>query len=161
MKLLLRGIPLFFLLFTSFSLSPKPFKIQENKSYSVKRVIDGDTFVIDDQSAKGVKVRFIGIDAPESRNTGRKKIGYFGKEAKKYLTTRLDGKQVSLTFDTAKQDRYGRILAYVYLDGMFLNAELVERGYAVSATFPPNVKYANYFVELERKARRNGVGLWK
>jgi len=161
MKILLRVFPLFLLLFSSFSFSHKPLKILENKHYAVKRVIDGDTFVIDNHSSKGIKVRFIGIDAPESRNTGRKTVGYFGMEAKKYLTNRLHGKQVTLTFDIAKKDRYGRVLAYVYLDEVFLNAELVERGYAVSATFPPNVRYAEYFVGLESKARKQGVGLWK
>ena len=64
--------------------------------------------------------------------------------------------------DAEKKDRYGRTLAYVYLeDGTFLNAEIVKEGYARIATFPPNVKYAELFLGLEQEARRNNRGLWK
>ncbi|QQT26566.1 thermonuclease family protein [Sphingobacterium spiritivorum] len=161
MKILLRCLPLFFIAFTSFVHSSKRLEIAPDHSYIVRRVIDGDTFVIEDGSSKGTKVRFIGIDAPESRNTGRKLIGYFGAESKKYLTERLKNRHVSLTFDVAKRDRYGRLLAYVYIDSVLLNAELVEKGYAVTMTVPPNVKYAAYFRELEGKARLHKAGLWK
>jgi micrococcal nuclease len=134
---------------------------QDKSLHYVMRVIDGDTFVIEDGTKKGEKIRLIGVDAPESRNTGRKKIGYYGKEAKKYLTNLLTGESVRLEYDVTRTDRYGRTLAYVYLaDGTFLNAHLVAEGYAMVMTVPPNVKYAEDFVKLQRQARENNKGLW-
>jgi micrococcal nuclease len=131
---------------------------QDKKWHLVTKVIDGDTFWIDGKE----KVRLIGIDAPESRNTGRKKIGYFGKEAKLHLQEFLMGKKVQLKFDVTERDRYQRLLAYVYLeDGTFLNAELVKQGYATVYTVPPNVQYADLFLEMQREARENDRGLWE
>lgn len=129
--------------------------------FDVIRVIDGDTFVVDNGAEKGDKVRLIGVDAPETRNSGKRKIGFYGKEAKEYLTNLIAGRQVRLQFDVGKRDRYGRMLAYVYLGDLFINAELVKRGYANVFTVPPNVKYAELFVELEREARTGRRGLWK
>lgn len=130
---------------------------EEKELHKVTQVIDGDTFWIDEKE----KVRLIGVDAPESRNTGRKKIGYYGKEAKAFLKSYLMGKRVKLKYDVTRTDRYQRTLAYVYLeDGTFLNAELVKLGYAMVYTVPPNVKYADEFLDLQREARENGRGLW-
>ncbi|GEM63177.1 thermonuclease [Sphingobacterium faecium NBRC 15299] len=129
--------------------------------FKVKRVIDGDTFVIVDQHRKDVKVRLIGIDAPETRKTSKKPVGYYGQESKAYLKKLIDQKNVQLIFDVGKKDRYGRLLAYVYVNRRFVNADLLRKGYAVTYTVPPNVKYAEYFVKLEQKARINETGLWK
>lgn len=137
---------------------------QPNKSklYNIKKVVDGDTFWLDNGTAKGLKVRLIGVNAPESRKVNRKDVEYFGKEAKIYLTKFLSNKRVRLVYDVAPIDRYGRTLAYVYLeDGTFLNAHLVKNGYASVMTIPPNVKYADYFVKLQRDARLNNRGLWR
>lgn len=60
----------------------------------VKKIVDGDTFWLDDGSVKGIKIRLIGVDAPESRKTFRKEIGFFGKEAKAFLKNILAGKNV-------------------------------------------------------------------
>ena len=136
---------------------------KEDKSnyYRVTKVVDGDTFWADDGTKKGVKIRLIGIDAPESRKTGKKEIGYFGKEAKAYLTNLLTGKSVRLEYDVGRTDRYGRTLAYVYLrGGTFINAELVKNGYAMVMTIPPNVKYADLFLKLQIEAREHKRGLW-
>lgn len=132
----------------------------EEKQARVQRVIDGDTFVIENGTSKGDKVRLIGVDAPETRRTARKEVGYYGQEAKEYLRTMLNGKQVKLVFDVGKRDRYGRLLAYVYLGNKFVNAELVKQGYAVSYTLAPNVQYADLFLKLERQARQAKRGLW-
>lgn len=127
----------------------------------VTSVVDGDTFWADDGSEKGVKIRLIGVDTPETRNTGRKTIGYYGQQSKEYLTGLIENKKVRLEYDVNKSDQYNRTLAYVYLtDGTFVNAELVKQGYAVVMTIPPNVRYADKFVKLERKARKNNRGLW-
>jgi micrococcal nuclease len=131
------------------------------KEYSVSKVVDGDTFWINDGSTKGKKIRLIGVDAPETRNTGKKKAGYFGPESKKYLGTMLAGKKVRLEFDVDPIDRYGRTLAYVYLkDGTFVNAELIRRGFAMVLTVAPNVKHAAMFAKLQAEARKNRRGLW-
>ncbi len=127
----------------------------------VTKVIDGDTFWVADGSEKGLKVRLIGVDAPESRNVFKKKKGCFGEEAKQYVTALLQGKSVRLELDVNEFEQYGRTLAYVYLeDGSFLNAKLLKEGYAVVMTVPPNVKFADEFIVLQRKARDKGLGLW-
>ena len=137
-------------------------KKDHHEYYRVKKVVDGDTFWIDDGSVKGVKIRLIGVDAPESRNTGTKEAAYFGSQSSAYLTNLIDGKKVRLEYDIGHYDRYGRTLAYVYLeDGTFINADLVKNGYATVMTVPPNVRYADTFLKLERKARNQRRGMWK
>jgi micrococcal nuclease len=134
---------------------------KDSQYLPVKRVVDGDTFWVDDGSVKGLKVRLIGVDAPESRNVFKKVIGYFGKESTQYLTSLIAGKKVRLEYDVDSLDQYGRTLAYVYLqNGTFVNAEFVKQGYAMVMTVPPNVKYAEKFVKLERRARNRNRGLW-
>src|SRR5665648_371635 len=109
--------------------------------FNVTKVVDGDTFWVDDGSEKGLKIRLIGVDAPESRNAFRKIVGYFGKESKQYMISLISGKKVRLEYDVDHIDQYGRTLAYVYLQsGIFVNAELVKQGYAMVMTVPPNVK---------------------
>ena len=129
--------------------------------YKVKKVVDGDTFWIDDGSQKGLKVRLTGIDAPESKNSRTKEMAFFGREASDYLSSLIAGKKVRLEYDAGQFDKYGRTLAYAYLeDGTFVNAALVKNGYATVMTVPPNVKYAETFLRLERKARNQKKGLW-
>lgn len=129
--------------------------------YSVIKVVDGDTFWVDDGSEKGLKVRLIGVDAPETRRSARKEIGYFGVESKKYLSALLLGNEVRMEYDVDRRDRYGRLLAYVYLDdGTFVNAELIKNGFAMVMTVPPNVKFAEEFLELQIEARNSERGLW-
>ena len=132
-----------------------------NEFYLVKNIVDGDTFWVENGTEKGLKIRLIGVDAPESRKTGKKEIGYFGKEAKEYLTSLISDKKVKLICDVDSLDRYGRTLAYAYLEnGLFINADLVKNGYAVVMTFPPNVKFVDLFVQLQQEARNNKKGLW-
>lgn len=126
----------------------------------VVKVIDGDTIDVarPGETAKE-RVRLIGVDAPETKDP-RKPVQCFGKEASQF-TSRLEGKTVWLEYDVEPKDRYGRTLAYVVLDdGAFFNLILAEEGYAQPLTIPPNVKYADRFVEAARKARAEGRGLW-
>lgn len=128
--------------------------------YPVSRVVDGDTFLIDDGSEKGKRVRLIGVDTPETVHP-RKPVEYYGREASDYVKNLLANQRIGLEFDVDTTDRYGRLLAYVYLqDGTFLNAHLIEKGYGQIATYPPNVKYVEMFQKLQRKARRKNLGLW-
>jgi endonuclease YncB( thermonuclease family) len=127
----------------------------------VTKVIDGDTFWVKDSQEHSFKVRFIGIDAPEVQNRGKKKKGPFAKEATEFVRQLTEGKKVLLVADIQKFDRYGRFLAYVYLpEGTFLNVKLVEEGYAVVSTFPPNVEHSQVLIEAQRLARKNSRGLW-
>jgi len=108
-----------------------------------------------------VTVRYIGIDTPETKHP-TKEVEPYGKEASEANRKLVDGKTVRLEFDVQEQDRYGRLLAYVYLeDGNFVNAWLVENGYAVVMTIPPNVKHQELFLKLQREAREAKRGLWR
>jgi micrococcal nuclease len=150
---------LFTLLFL-FPLYEQPIQSQ-SEWVEVSKFVDGDTFWITNTKGQQEKIRLIGVDAPESRRSGRKEIGYYGKEASAYVERMLDGKKIRLEYDVGKYDRYKRTLAYVYLqDGTFLNAHLVENGYAMVMTVPPNVKYADLFVSLQKEARKKKKGLW-
>lgn len=129
--------------------------------YRVTKVVDGDTFWIDDGSESGLKIRLIGVDAPETRRSARKEIGHYGEKAKLFLTELLLYKDIRLEYDVSLKDRYGRTLAYVYLrDGTFVNALLIKEGYATVLTIPPNVEHADEFVNHQRQARKKGKGLW-
>lgn len=154
-------LKLFFLFAFFFFISNA--QLRENTFYKVSRISDGDTFYVKTRKSEKFKIRLIGIDAPESYNVGTKvRKEYFGKEAKIHLTNLLKNKRVKLIFDVQKTDRYGRILAYAYLEsGIFLNQHLVENGFALVATFPPNVKFAEVFAKAEKSARNKKLGLWK
>jgi len=132
----------------------------QQKEVYVTKVIDGDTFWVNNGSEK-FKVRFIGIDAPETRNSRGKLKGSYAKEAKEYVQQLTENKWVKLELDVQKKDRYNRLLAYIYLlDGTFLNADLVKDGFAVVDTYPPNVKHTALFVKLQHEARESKKGVW-
>ena len=137
--------------------------------YNVIKVYDGDTIKLSD----GRKVRFIGIDTPElhlsqklyrdAQRTGEdvKTIQIMGKEAKDFTENLLLGKQVRLEFDARTEDKYGRLLAYVYTsDGQMANAKIIEEGYASLMTIPPNIRYAEDFKKLYVQAKEAKKGLW-
>lgn len=120
---------------------------------TVTRVVDGDTVVL----AGPGKVRLIGVDTPEVYG-GRE---CFGPEASDYAKRMLDGRRVSYTVGREARDRYGRLLAYVWLeDGRSFNALLVAGGYARTLTIRPNDIYERDFARLARSARDRGHGLW-
>ncbi|MGA2464905.1 MAG: thermonuclease family protein [Thermodesulfobacteriota bacterium] len=136
---------LFFLLSTSHA-----------EIYKVKRVIDGDTLLL----VNGERVRLIGVDTPETKHP-QKPVQYFGREAYLFTKQMVDGKEARFEFDGRKRDRYGRLLAYVYLlDGTFLNAEIIKQGYGFPYTRFP-FKYKEEFRRYEREARENRRGLWR
>jgi micrococcal nuclease len=124
-------------------------------------VVDGDTIQVCCIGWKREKVRYIGINTPETKHP-TKEVEHFGEEAAEANRKLVDGKTVRLEFDVQQQDKYGRTLAYIYLeDGTFVNAWLVENGYAMVMTFPPNVKYEGLFRKLQREAREARRGLWR
>ena len=123
---------------------------------TVVRVVDGDTLLLD----RNERVRLIGVDTPETVDP-RRPVQRFGKEASEFTRRMAQGKQVRLEFDQDRRDRFGRTLAYVFLeDGAFLNAELIRQGYGHAYTRFP-FKYLEEFRALEREAREAQRGLWK
>ena len=126
----------------------------------VVRVVDGDTIHVQ-VDGRREKVRYIGVDTPESVKPGTP-VQCFAKRASAFNKHLVAGERVRLVPDAEARDRYGRLLAYVYRvrDGLFVNAELVRRGYAVTLTIPPDVAHAAEFRRLAAGARRAGRGLW-
>jgi micrococcal nuclease len=122
----------------------------------VVRVIDGDTIEVEGLG----RVRLLGVDAPESVDP-RREVQPFGREAAAYTRERLLGRRVRLELEPLRRrDRYGRILAYVFLsDGTLFNQRLLADGYAHVYTGHPYARM-NAFLEAQREARRAGRGLW-
>ena len=129
-------------------------------NYIVSRVVDGDTIELSNRDI----VRYIGIDTPEVRERIGSKWVYnprpYAEEARAFNEKLVEGKAVRLECDVQKRDKYKRLLAYVYAGDKMINLEMVKEGYAMIYTYPPNVKYAQEFLEAEREAKRNKKGLW-
>ncbi|MGD0336701.1 MAG: thermonuclease family protein [Candidatus Omnitrophota bacterium] len=154
-----------------FSSGAKKYSSSNYSDVLVERAVDGDTLKL----AGGERVRLIGIDTPEMHESSKlyrdarrssldvETIKRLGRRAYEFTRGFVEGKRVRLEFDVEKRDKYDRLLAYVYLkeDGSFLNARIVEEGFASLMTIPPNVKYADLFLRLYQEARRNQRGLWK
>jgi micrococcal nuclease len=126
----------------------------------VLRVVDGDTIKVRLDGGSTERVRYIGVDTPESVKPDTP-VQCFAKKASHFNASLVGGRDVTLRTDAEERDRYGRLLAYVYADGRFVNRELVARGYARTLTIPPNVAHADEFASVARRAREAGMGLWK
>lgn len=139
----------------------------------VVRVVDGDTIRVRLPNGRTERVRLIGIDTPEVydseklerdvRESGRSReeIQALGRLASEFTRKRLDGQAIGLELDVQTRDKYGRLLAYVWLlDGTLFNMVIMKEGYAAIYTFPPEVKYADLFLACQREAREKGRGLW-
>jgi micrococcal nuclease len=147
---------IFLFLFFLFSCSPRA----DYSHIKVIEVIDGDTVKL----ADGRLLRYIGIDTPEIRLKQNNRFIYhpqpYALEAKKMNKRLVENKFVKIEFDVQKTDAYGRLLGYCFVGSVFVNAKLVEDGYAVIYTMPPNVKYADFFALLQKQARQSKRGLW-
>jgi micrococcal nuclease len=115
----------------------------------VSEVTDGDTVLLNN----GKVIRYVGVDAPEEGEP-------FYQEATQANYELLQGGGLTLEYDIDKQDRYGRVLAYVWMDTLLVNAELVRRGMASVYTFSPNLKYRDRLVLLQKGAREAKKGIW-
>lgn len=137
-------------------------EIRKSPTYQVLKVVDGDTIHIS-YNGKDEKVRFIGLDTPETKDP-RKPIQCFGREATAKMTEFAENKNVRLEFDKTQgeRDKYGRILAFVYNeDNKNLAYEMIRQGYGNEYTYNSNpYKYQNEFKEAARKAREENKGLW-
>jgi micrococcal nuclease len=121
----------------------------------VVRVIDGDTVEIEG----GERVRYIGIDTPETVDP-RKPVQCFGVEASKKNKEMVEGKMVRLEKDITDRDKYNRLLRYVWVGDVFVNLELVKQGFAYSYSYPPDIKYQDRIVKAQEEARGAKRGLW-
>ena len=121
----------------------------------VVRVVDGDTIKIEG----GQTVRYIGIDTPETVHP-QKAIECFGREASNKNKEIVEGKFVQLERDVSEVDKYGRLLRYVYVDGVFVNELLVKEGFAHASSYPPDVKYQDLLVNAQKEAQSQNSGLW-
>jgi len=124
----------------------------------VIRVVDGDTInvlIYGDE----YRLRYIGIDTPELNHPTRG-VEPFGPEATEANRELVEGKTVLLEKDVSETDRFGRLLRYVYVGDLMVNEELLRQGMARVATFPPDVKYVDRFLDIQREAQEAGRGLW-
>lgn len=127
----------------------------QKETVEVTRIIDGDTIEIEG----GQKIRYIGIDTPESKDPNRP-VECFSSEATQKNEELVAGKEIRLEKDVSETDRYGRLLRYVYVDDQMVNEILVREGYAQASAYPPDVKHQDLFDSAESEAREQEKGLW-
>lgn len=160
---MLRRIGLFLLFFLCFLFLSgcDDEQIVSGNIFQVKRVIDGDTIELTNSE----KVRYLGIDTPETSKRSPEGDWVYNPQpyaemAKDFNKKLVEGKSVRLEFDVEKRDKYNRLLAYCFVGDAFVNVRLLEEGLAMLYTSPPNVKYADLFVEKAKTARSLGKGIW-
>jgi micrococcal nuclease len=124
----------------------------------VTAVLDGDTLDVA-WGGRQERVRLLGVDTPETVDPHRP-VGCYGTEAAAFTHRRLQGRAVRLQFDRQRRDRFGRLLAYVKVDGRRFNDELLAGGYARLLVIPPNGRFSRVMLDQELEARSAGRGLW-
>jgi micrococcal nuclease len=142
-----KRLPLVFLVaFVALSFTPLP-------THVVKSVFDGDTILL----KNGYKIRYLGVDSPEMGE----KPEHMAVEALELNRTLVSGKRVRLEFDRVQEDRYGRKLCYVFLDGgEMVNAVLVRRGLAHVLASGTDIKYFQRLLDAQRLAMQERIGIW-
>ena len=119
------------------------------QQYTVTKVYSGNRIKTQD----GSKVQYIGLDSPgEAR--------FFYDECKKANKRLVDKQNISIEFDTKKRDEDKELLCYVYEGDVFVNAQLLKNGFAIAYIQPPNQKYADLFIALQKDARKQRKGIW-
>jgi micrococcal nuclease len=126
---------------------------------SVVHVVDGDTLVAAFADGHTETVRVLGIDTPETVDP-RKPVQCYGPEASAYAKATLTGRAIRLQFDVERRDIYGRLLAYVIVDGHRYEDDVLRRGLARLLIIPPNGAYARTMLAEALAARRARRGLW-
>ena len=128
----------------------------KEQEFVVTKVIDGSTIVLD----SGETVRYLGITSPElKKSEGGPK--FYAREALKQNKNLVLTKKVRLEFDVDKKDAEGRLLAYVYVKTLFVNAELVRLGCARADVRPPNTKHKDLLLQYQKEAEARYAGLWQ
>ena len=121
----------------------------------VAKVIDGDTIELSDKR----KVRYIGINSFEM-NDKRPETICLAQKASEANKNLVENKEVEMEKDVSETDKYGRLLRYVWIDGVMVNKELIKNGWAEVSTFPPDIKYLEEFQSEQIKAKLNNLGIW-
>jgi micrococcal nuclease len=124
----------------------------------VVEVVDGDTARMR-VGGREESVRYIGIDTPESAIPGEPPE-CFGKRAARFNRGLVEGETVTLVLGAERRDHYGRLLAYVYAETAFVNAEIVRRGLARTLAIAPNTDFAERLARVQQAAANAGRGLW-
>jgi micrococcal nuclease len=144
-------------------LIPEAIDYSQLEKVKINRVVDGDTAILEDSR----RIRYLNIDTPESVKPNTP-VQCFGKEAYELNQELVEGREVWIKFDEEKEDRYGRLLVFVFLPGknvndigQSVNAYLVQLGFARSYIIKPNDTYAEEFAAMELKAKRENRGLWE
>lgn len=138
---------------------PAPVTLPEGVDVRVLRITDGDTIHIE-YEGRDERLRYIGVNTPETAHSPRG-AEPLGDEATEFNRSLVEGQTVRLVLGRDPRDRYGRLLGYVYLrDGTFVNAALIDSGYARVMTVRPNDRFEPHFRTLERNARNAGRGVW-
>lgn len=125
---------------------------------TVTNVVDGDTIDVQFEGSEE-RIRLILVDTPETKHP-QKGVQPFGPEASEFTTSRLSGKDVTLELGIEERDRYGRLLAYVFLNGENFNERLLSEGLGRVAVYPPNTEYLDEFRSAEAEAKAAGKGIW-
>lgn len=125
----------------------------------VTRVVDGDTMKVS-VNGKEETVRLLLVDTPETVHPN-KEVQPFGPEASKFAKDMLTNQQVQLELDVSERDKYGRLLAYLHINGKMFNELLLEKGLArVAYIYAPNTKHVDEFYDIQKKAQKSGIGIW-
>lgn len=128
---------------------------------TVVRVIDGDTILIRFENGVEERVRLLLVDTPESVHPD-KPVQPFGPEASQFAKDMMpEGSTVKLELDVGERDKYGRLLAYVWVGDKMFNELLLEKGLArVAYVFAPNTRHVDRFYEIQKQAQQQAVGIW-
>lgn len=121
----------------------------------VSYVYDRDTVLL----SNGRKFRYIGINTPEITK-GKTAYECFSNEALSINKQLVNGQTIEIEKDTSDYDKYGRLLRYIWVDGVFVNEFLVRQGYAKLEIIPPNFRYAKILKDAQNDAEINKRGMW-
>ncbi|HGH5468639.1 TPA: thermonuclease family protein [Staphylococcus pseudintermedius] len=129
------------------------------ESYLVKRVIYGDTIIID-KDGQDERVRLIGVDTPETVKPNTP-VQPYGKAASNFTKKHLTNQRVRLEYDREPKDKYGRTLAYVWLGDEMFNVKLAKEGLARAKFYPPNDKYRILIEQAQKEAQKKQLNIWE
>jgi micrococcal nuclease len=155
--------------------TPSGTQSMPGRSATITRVVDGDTVEVRFADGEEDTVRLLGVDTPETElgrvdppefegipanNAGRDWLFEWGEKATSFATEALDGREVRVATDpeAGRRGSYGRLLAYIYVNGQNFNRQLIEEGYA--RMYDSSFSQRSAFAEAEARARQNDVGLW-
>lgn len=127
----------------------------------IVRIVDGDTLIVEFNNGVEERVRLLLVDTPESVHPN-KPVEPLGIEASEFAKESMPpGETVYLEMDKDERDRYDRLLAYVWIDDVLFNEELIENGFArVAYVYPPNTRHVDRFYDAEDRAKQKKAGIW-